>query len=65
MQVGTTQKGRTGGQAIEGGLRIGEQVGVVAALAELHDQRLQLRPRLAVLVVLQRTQHFVAKQTSF
>ena len=48
--------GCTGVHAIEAFLRVGEQVWVVAALAQLHDEVLQLRPGPAVLVVLQPTQ---------
>ncbi len=45
--------GRTRADAIEAGLGAGKQVRVVAALAQLHDQHLQLLPRVVLLVLLQ------------
>ncbi len=38
--------------AVKVGLCAGEEVGVVAALAQLHEQRLQLLPRVIALLTL-------------
>lgn len=46
-------------EAVEAWLGAWEEVGVVAALAQLHDQHLQLLPGVVLLVVLHRVQRKV------